>query len=179
VADPAERIAQMVAAQSVAHRRVVARRMVGRGLLALVFVALVAGGGVLLVRRGEAPSTGHTLTGRLQLIQARGQATPTFTRASGSPRDCVGAGDNSEVQVGMPISVEDERGVLIGRAWLGSGQVTTPGSRSSPACSFAFTIHDLASATTYRITPGDRDPVDVSLEQLQSAGWEVTLTIGP
>ena len=169
----------MVAAQSAAHRRVVLKRSLGRGLI--VF-GVVAGPGGWQPVPDHAP-WGHPaerahVDGKAELVQAKRSGSRTFVKLDGEPGGCVGTGEYADIRIGMPITVEDDEGVLIGQAWLDPGEVTTHGPRSSPACSFAFTVDNLAPATNYRIAPGDRDAVDVSLKQLQAAGWEIALTIG-
>ena len=152
-----------------------------RGLTAAVVVgalAVVVGGGVVLVMRGaDAPPRRPTLTGRLDLNQARGSRAPTYVAFKGSQAACTGTGDYADVRIGMPITVEADGGRLIGQAWLAAGQVTTDGEER--ACSFVFSVPGLAEAPGYRINAGDLESIDVTPEELQAAGWKVTLTIGP
>ncbi len=152
-----------------------------RGLTAAVVVsasAVVIGGGLVLVRRGaDTPTTRPTLTGRVDLNQARGGAAPTYVAFKGSQGACTGTGDYTNVRIGMPITVEAENGRLVGQGWLAAGQVTTDGEE--PACSFVFTVPGLAEATGYRINASDLESIDVTPEELQAEGWEVTLTIVP
>ncbi len=153
-----------------------------RGLTAAVVVgalAVVVGGGVVLVRRGAdtLADTAHVDREASILNQAKGSRAPTYVAFKGSQGACTGTGDYADVRIGMPITVEADNGRLVGQAWLAAGQVTTDGEE--PACSFVFSVPGLAEATGYRISAGDLESIDVTPEELQAAGWEVTLTIGP
>jgi hypothetical protein len=179
-AGPPQTITELVAAESALHYRVVRRRRMGRGLVAVGIAAvLVAGGFLLVTRRVDTPPARQALTGRLDLVQSRGSRAPNYVTLREGQDDCTGAGKYANVRIGMPITVEGNTGLLVGQGWLGAGQVTEDAEGSSPACSFTFTVSDLAGAPIYRVSAGDLDSVEVSAEDLQAAGWEVLLKVGP
>ena len=170
-------VASMVAAQRRAHRRVVLER-VGRGLLvAVVVIAVVAGAAAFVMTRppGPTPKVRHTIAGRLDLVQARPGQPQTFIATAGGA-SCSGIGAYRDVRLGMPVTVETADGAFLGQGWLEPGEVVAASEGARPTCSFPFSA-SVADASDYRLTPGTRDPTDTLRDELESAGWEVTITL--
>ena len=177
---PAPSLAAVAAARSDNERRV------ALGVLAVSLIVgalLVAGGALLAARLGgwppASPAAMHTLTGSLDLLQSTGTRSSNYDVPDGGRAGCVGLRGYADVRTGMQIRVEDETGRLIGQGGLEQGELTMNVDDATPACTFAFSVPDLPEAERYRVGSGSRGTFAFTREELDAAGWEVTLTLGP
>jgi hypothetical protein len=155
-----------------------------RGLFVGVVVAtLLVGGGTFLAMRLVSSSSGsrggQMLAGSLDLLPAEGKGASNYSVPRDGGTDCVGQGTYSDVRPGMPIRVEDETGKLIGQGKLGVGETSLSIAAATQACSFTFTVPNLPPAEVYSVAPGTRKAFSLTREDLDAAGWHVTLTLGP
>jgi hypothetical protein len=159
------------------HRGVVVKRVQVGGVV-LASIAVLVGGGLLLASRSAGPPTDglHTLSGRLDLVQARPGQPPSFE--SGDGQSCYGVGAFRDIRLGMPVSVEDLSGTLVGQGWLEDGRIAPGGSATPATCGFQFHA-DLRPATAYRVIPGNRDAIEQSADDLSASGWTLSITIRP
>ncbi|MGD8485137.1 MAG: hypothetical protein PVH07_00735, partial [Chloroflexota bacterium] len=86
---------------------------------------------------------------------------------------CRGRGGYDDIRGGMPVTVRDADGMLLG---VGSLE---PGERQSRhKCYFFFQVEDLPEADFYEITMGSRGKLAYSFAELEDRDWIVTVSIG-
>jgi hypothetical protein len=159
------------------HRGSVLKRVLLGGVVLASIAVLVAGGLLLAPRDAGPPKEGlHTLTGRLDLVQARPGQPPSFE--SGDGQSCYGVGAFRDIRLGTPVSVEGLDGTLLGEGWLEDGRIAPGGSETPATCGFRFRA-DLRPASAYRVIPGNRDAIEQSAEDLSRSGWTLSITIKP
>lgn len=90
---------------------------------------------------------------------------------SGS-RPCAGEGGYSDVQGGMPITVRDAGGTVIGSASLGNGSTNTAG-----ACRFSIDV-TVPRSDFYTFALGRRGEISYSYAEMTEQGWHVYFTLG-
>lgn len=84
---------------------------------------------------------------------------------------CRGSGRDSDVQVGVQVTVIDETGKTIGHGNLGSGTFTLKN-----ACTFAFSVA-LPLADLYTVRLPFRGEAIYTHQELVEAGWSIILTL--
>ena len=95
---------------------------------------------------------------------------------------CHGADGYSDFGPGMPVTVKNETGEIIGASTTTEAP-GNPGGASAAApdplsCEVAFTVSDVPAAKFYVISIGHRGDVTESFQQLQAAQWHLSLTLG-
>jgi len=132
----------------------------------------------------------RTIQGKFELFSAgdvRGSAT-----------DCEGTGGYSDVDEGMPVTVRDQRGNIVGSSAtrhaesldelarrLGDSDKPADVSRAHElitqsrgiACVLLFDV-EVGNADFYEIEVGRRGKISYSKKELEQRKWRVTLTLG-
>ncbi|HMC41831.1 MAG TPA: hypothetical protein VKI20_02385 [Acidimicrobiales bacterium] len=133
------------------------------GAAAVIGAAAIGAAGVQVVG-GSSASHGLRLKGTFTLFtSAQPQAKPCETRP--------GFGD---VVAGAPVVVRNGHGLTIATGSLAPG-APEPSKRG---CAFQFTIRPLPVAATYTVSVGKRGGLPYSYEDLQKAGWHLTMGLG-
>lgn len=130
-----------------------------------VAVGVVIAGGVFFLLQSGALSPKHTINGTFTLY---GDSDSISTIGA----TCEGDGGYSDLAPGMPITVKDENGKILGATTLGTG------TGSSNQCTFTFVLDGVGEANIYSVEGGRRGAVSYPRSQLESAGWTVALSIG-
>jgi hypothetical protein len=150
-------------------------RKLGVVMLAALALSLVGCGGDG-GSSSDAPTTTleeYTITGRFLLLgSAANDDFVEYERTSGPGVACAGYGGYGDVKPGLQVTVEDEKGTIIGDGALSEGSSVADG------CSFDFKVPDLPRANFYKIEVGRRGNVNYKYDAIKAAGWNVTLTLG-
>jgi len=136
---------------------------------------LLGTGGVLFVAvlmsacaaQSSGPPT-HTIEGHLEL-KDDGLFGAGIAASGGT---CHGVGRYFNVTPGLPITIKDESGTIVGTASLNGGIGT------ANSCSFPFLAKDVGEAKFYTFESGDYGEVTFSRADIESKGWRVELAIG-
>jgi hypothetical protein len=136
-----------------------------------IFLALAVAAGVLLAGaafvalQSGVLSPKHTITGTFDLY---GDSNSVFVLGSA----CYGSGGYADIKAGMPVTVKDESGKILGATTLGTG---TGGTYD---CKFTFSFTDVGDASVYSIEGGRRGAVSYTKAQMEQQNWMVGLQIG-
>ena len=155
-------------------RRRVPRRALVLGALVVAGVAVVA-----VVATMGVPGSAHTLTGYLNLAQQQGTGYSNYTIPTGSDISCDGLGGYSDVRAGAQLVVKDEAGKVIGSGTLDQGQLSIDFLGAGAICAFPFKVTGLPKVEQYQLGMGNRGSITYSFADLETAKWDVTLTLGP
>jgi hypothetical protein len=136
--------------------------------LAVALGIVIAGAGFYVFQSG-ALSPKHSLTGTIDLSDTVTAYSDGNTHYGTT---CSGAGGYSDIKAGMPVTVKDESGKILGATSLGTG------TGGATLCTFAFTIAGVGDATIYSVEAGRRGAVSYPKADLEANGWTVGLTIG-
>jgi hypothetical protein len=90
----------------------------------------------------------------------------------GCTQEKAGPGEFADLRRGTPVVVTDETGAVLGEGGLSEG------SDVLSTCWFRFRVGPLPRAATYTIRVAEREPATFSYEELEAAGWNVTLDFG-
>ena len=137
-------------------------------VLAVAVGVLLAGGAYIALQNGLL-SPKHTITGTFDLYGGSSSISPNVLVLGST---CSGEGGYSDIQAGMPITVKDENGKILGATSLGEG------SGSAFDCTFTYTFTDVGDASIYSIEGGRRGAVSYTKDQMESQNWTVALQIG-
>ncbi len=169
LANPASGLAQSPAQLS--PRQLCVNVMAPAGPLdAGAFLKGVADGTIVVQAVGDCgnqtatPVASHPITG-------------TFTfpyRFSDVGTYCQGLHDNADIRPGLPVTVADQAGAVVGVSSLGSGVVVLDAEKSM-MCVFPFDV-DVTEAPFYQISIGSRQGPIYSLADMQSMNWSVAFT---
>lgn len=149
-------------------------RTLALGAVVLGGLALVA----FVATRGV-PGATHTLTGYLNLAQQQGTGISNYTIPSGSDTNCEGLGGYSDIRAGAQLVVKDEAGKVIGSGSLDQGHLDLDLFGAGAICGFPFTVTGLPKVEQYQLGMGNRGSITYSFADLETAKWEVKLTLGP
>ncbi len=144
----------------------------GRGFLFLslaVAAGIVIAGAVFFVLQSGSLVPKHTIQGTFVLRDTSGSTFPSIETVG---TGCQGKGGYSDIGPGMPVTVKDESGKLLGATSLGEG------GGSSTSCTFTFTITGVGDAQIYSVEGGRRGAVSYPRADLEANGWKVGLTLG-
>jgi len=133
-----------------------------------VAVGIVIAGGAFYVFQTGALSPKHTITGTLELVDT----STDFPSIDVSGSTCHGKSGYSDIAPGMPVTVKDESGKLLGATTL------LFGTGSTTHCDFDFTIDGVGDASIYSVEGGRRGAISYTKAQLEANGWTVGLSIG-
>ena len=88
-------------------------------------------------------------------------ATPTSFISEGA--GCEGKNGYNDIQEGVPVTLYDQGGDIVGGSALESGVYNGAG-----ACLFTFTIHDVPFRAFYEYEVGDRGRLPASLDEVRA-----------
>ena len=139
--------------------------------VAVALGAVIAVGGLNLLQSGE--FTGKRLiAGTLELHDTG----DTFSVIQITGTTCRGKDGYSDLGPGMPVTVKDENGKLLGATSLGPATLVGTGTGGSAFCRFSFNVM-VDPAQIYSIEPGRRGAVSYPRHELEANGWRVGLII--
>lgn len=131
-------------------------------------------------RPGRSWSCRYGASAYLNLAQAQGTGYSNYTIPSGaSDTSCEGLGGYSDIRAGAQLVVKDEAGKVIGSGTLDQGHLDIDLLGAGAVCGFPFTITGLPKAEQYELGMGNRGSITYSFADLESAKWDVKLTLGP
>jgi hypothetical protein len=138
-------------------------------MFAFLALAVAAGviiaGGVFFLLQSGALSPKHTINGTFVL---RGDSDTISNVGS----TCFGDSGYSDIGPGMPVTVKDESGKILGATVLGTG------SGNQNQCTFMFAMSGVGDAAIYSVEGGRRGAVSYPRAQLEANGWTVALSLG-
>jgi hypothetical protein len=137
--------------------------------LAVVIVAAIFALGVF--------SPKHMVMGSFSILPSDDNTSNyTGSRDGG----CQALGGYSDVKEGVPVTLKDGEGRLLGTSTLGSGTLgNTPDSPDQRACVFGFSFSDIPQVPFYTVEIGRRGEVSYSLADLQARSWTISVKLGP
>jgi len=130
-----------------------------------VAAGVIIAGGVFFVLQSGALTPKHTINGTFVL---NGDSDSILTLGT----TCWGDDGYSDLAPGMPITVKDESGKILGATSLGTG------TGNSSRCTFTFVLDGVGDANIYSVEGGRRGAVSYPRSQLEDSGWTVALSIG-
>ncbi len=134
---------------------------------------------VLFVATNGVPGSAHTLTGYLNLGQQQGTGYSNYTLPTGSDNECEGLGGYTDMRAGAQLVVKDEAGKVIGSGTLDQGHLDILFDEGRAVCAFPFRVTGLPKAEQYQLGMGNRGSITYSFADLETAKWDVKLTLGP
>jgi hypothetical protein len=93
---------------------------------------------------------------------------------------CEGSGGYGDIGPGMPVTVRDEGGEVIGDTTMAAGRAGDPSSSTSPfsrECLLPFEV-TLPRADFYSFELGRRGEITYSYEEMVGFAWQVSFSIG-
>lgn len=88
---------------------------------------------------------------------------------------CYGTGGFNDISAGMPVTIRDEKGLIIATGDTTEG--TRPVEHPSVTCIFGFKIEGIPKANFYTIEIGRRGNLNYSFEDMNKRNWEVSLRL--
>jgi hypothetical protein len=134
---------------------------VGLGLVA----ALLGLIGIASIVSATSGSSEKTLTGSVEVALDSYSSSGSF---------CTGQGGYSDQRAGVKVAVLDTNGKTVATSTLGNGKVDYTGY----TCVFDFKVPDVPKSSDYSVEIGTRSGPDYTYSDLESANWEITLTLG-
>jgi hypothetical protein len=133
-----------------------------------VVVVACSGAALLLAACGGGGSSNPVISGTEIL-------TNTGVAAGNLPcNGDYGAATFEDLGTGAVVGVTDQNGSLIGSGKLRAG---TSSTANGGECVWRFKVSVPATATSYNIQVGQRDPVTFSQTDLAGNKWSATLTV--
>lgn len=130
--------------------------------------------------------------------------TDDVTISDEHPYACRGGGGYDDQRAGAQVTVRNEAGDVIGIGRLSTGEYgalrvdtgepisslgmwrTSNGTKTDDGdwayrglCVFTFTVELTEDSDFYEVQVADRNPLTHTRAELEAAGWEVALTLGP
>lgn len=169
---PSGPMAGTVATETAASRP--SRRLFAFLVLAVTFGVALAGGGFAILQTGVLVQK-HPIVGSLVIVKGMPDDQRYETSGSGTSATCTGSGGYSDIQPGLPVTIKDEVGKIIGTTSLGSG---SPGTDYFSGCTMSFSFDAVPDANIYSVEAGRRGAVSYTKAQLEGNGWKVAMFIG-
>ncbi|MEY2422810.1 MAG: hypothetical protein QOI95_2877 [Acidimicrobiaceae bacterium] len=136
-------------------------------LIAATVLLAACGGG------GGGGSATRTLTGDVTLYDL-----DMISDQVGGP--CTGQGGFNDLRDGAPVVVKDGAGKIVATGQLGAGKrIGVNGATTvSTECRFPVTVSGIPASDFYQVEVSRRGAQTYSLADLETATWQVHLTIG-
>jgi hypothetical protein len=135
--------------------------LIGLGLVA----ALLGLIGIASIVSATSGSSEKTLTGSVEVALDSYSSSGSF---------CTGQGGYSDQRAGVKVAVLDTNGKTVATSTLGNGKVDYSGY----TCVFDFKVPDVPKSSDYSVEIGTRSGPDYTYADLESEGWDITLTLG-
>ena len=135
--------------------------LIGLGIVA----ALLGVIGIASIVSATSGSSEKTLTGSVEVALDSYSSSGSF---------CTGQGGYSDQRAGVKVAVLDTNGKTVATSTLGNGKVDYTGY----TCVFDFKVPEIPKSSDYSIEIGTRSGPDYTYSDLESEGWDITLTLG-
>lgn len=135
--------------------------LIGLGIVA----ALLGVIGIASIVSATSGSSEKTLTGSVEVALDSYSSSGSF---------CTGQGGYSDQRAGVKVAVLDTNGKTVATSTLGNGKVDYSGY----TCVFDFKVPDVPKSSDYSVEIGTRSGPDYTYSDLESEGWDITLTLG-
>jgi hypothetical protein len=135
--------------------------LIGLGIVA----ALLGLIGIASIVSATSGSSEKTLTGSVEVALDSYSTSGSF---------CTGQGGYSDQRAGLKVAVLDANGKTVATSTLGNGKVDYSGY----TCVFDFKVPDIPKSSNYSVEIGTRSGPDYTYSDLESEGWDITLTLG-
>ncbi|MCG9478162.1 MAG: hypothetical protein K9H34_09260 [Actinomycetia bacterium] len=135
--------------------------LIGLGIVAALLVVI----GIASIVSATSGSSEKTLAGSVEVALDSYSSSGSF---------CTGQGGYSDQRAGVKVAVLDTNGKTVATSTLGNGKVDYTGY----TCVFDFKVPDVPKSSDYSIEIGTRSGPDYTYSDLESEGWDITLTLG-
>lgn len=135
--------------------------LIGLGIVA----ALLGVIGIASIVSATSGSSEKTLTGSVEVALDSYSSSGSF---------CTGQGGYSDQRAGVKVAVLDTNGTTVATSTLGNGKVDYSGY----TCVFDFKVPGVPKSSDYSVEIGTRSGPDYTYSDLESEGWDITLTLG-